>query len=223
MSGLPEVVALSLAWAVAATALVCVPGTVLAYLLANDALPAPRLLSSLVSLPLVLPPTAVGYLLLRLLADDGPLGHGTLGFDLDVLFTPKAVVLACAVMAFPLYVRTARVGFEAIDPRFRGIARSLGCRPVAAFVRVTLPLAFRSLLAAAILAFTRALGEFGATMVIAGNIPGRTQTLASAIFSAQQTGDSQRATVLVCLALLIGFIAVYATEWLAAKPSQHPA
>jgi molybdate transport system permease protein len=202
----------SVAWASLAVLLVTAPATLVAYLLARRDFPGKRVVSTLFSLPLVLPPTAVGYLLLRLFAYDGPLGRGTLGLDLDVILTWKAVVVACAVMATPLVVRTARVSFEGVDPRYEELARTLGYGRAATFVRFTLPLARRGLLAALILGFTRALGEFGATIILAGNIPGRTQTLATAIFSAQQAGRDAEANVLLVVALCVGFAAVFATE-----------
>lgn len=206
---------MTLLWASLATALVMVPGTAVAYALARYEFAGKRVVSTLFSLPLVLPPTAVGYLLLRLFAADGPLGRETLGLDLDVILTWKAVVLACAVMATPLVVRTARVSFEGVDPRYEDLARTLGHGPAATFFRVTLPLAARGLLAAVILGFTRAVGEFGATIILAGNIPGRTQTLASAIFSAQQAGREDEAGFLLGVALVVGFAAIFATEYLA--------
>jgi len=202
----------SVAWAGIAILLVMAPATLVAYLLARRDFRGKRVVSTLFSLPLVLPPTAVGYLLLRLFAYDGPLGTRTLGIDLDVILTWKAVVIACAVMATPLVVRTARVSFEGVDPRYEDLARTLGHGRVATFVRFTLPLAARGLLAALILGFTRALGEFGATIILAGNIPGRTQTLATAIFSAQQAGRDGEANALLLIALCAGFAAVYATE-----------
>jgi molybdate transport system permease protein len=202
----------SVAWASLAVLLVMVPATLVAYVLARRDFPGKRVVSTLFSLPLVLPPTAVGYLLLRLFAFDGPLGRGTIGLDLDVILTWRAVVVACAVMATPLVVRTARVSFEGVDPRYEALARTLGYGRAATFVRFTLPLARRGLLAALILGFTRALGEFGATIILAGNIPGRTQTLATAIFSAQQAGREGEANVLLAVALCVGFAAVFATE-----------
>jgi molybdate transport system permease protein len=189
-----EVLRNTLLWAALATALVMVPGTLVAWALARKEFPGKRIVSTLFSLPLVLPPTAVGYLLLRLFAVDGPLGRDTLGMDLDVILSWKAVVIACAVMATPLVVRTARVSFEAVDPRYEDMARTLGHGRAATFLRYTLPMARRGLLAALILGFTRAVGEFGATIILAGNIPGRTQTLATAIFSAQQAGPSPKRT-----------------------------
>lgn len=199
-------------WAALATGIVMVPGTLIAWVLARKQFPGKRVVAALFSLPLVLPPTAVGYLLLRLFAADGPLGRDTLGLDLDVILTWKAVVIACAVMATPLVVRTARVSFEAVDPRYEEMARTLGHGRVSTFLRFTLPLASRGLLAALILGFTRAIGEFGATIILAGNIPGRTQTLATAIFSAQQAGREAEANALLVIALAAGFAAVYATE-----------
>src|SRR5262249_7413361 len=148
-------------------------------------------------LPLVLPPTAIGYLLLELFARHGPLGSATLGFDPGVLFSARGAVLASAVVAFPLAARTARVAFEGVEPRLELMGRSLGLSRLEVFFRITLPLARRGLLAAVLLGFSRALGEFGATVIVAGNIPGRTQTLALAIFSDIQLGDTRHALFLV--------------------------
>lgn len=214
MSAVGTVLLLTLKVAAAATALVAVPAVALAYLLARRDFPGKRLVSTLVGLLLVLPPTAVGFLLLRLLAADGPLGRESLGFDLGLLLTWKGAVLASAVMSLPLAVRTAQVAFEGVDPRLAAVARTLGWSPAATFFRITLPLAGRGLAAALVLAFTRAVGEFGATVTLAGNIPGRTQTLASAIFTAQQVGDDARGEVLMLVALAVGFAAIWTAEWL---------
>jgi len=203
-----DAVLLTLRVASVATLLVMIPGVALAYLLARRDFPGKGVASTLVTLPLVLPPTAVGFLLLELLASDGPLG----GLGLDVLLTWKAAVLASAVMATPLVVRTARVAFEGIDPRLEAMARTLGHSRAKVFFTTTLPLAARGLLAAAILGFTRAVGEFGATVTLAGNIPGRTQTLASAIFSAQQVGNDKEAAVLLGIALALGVAAILISE-----------
>jgi len=211
---LTGIIASTVLWAGCSTLLVMIPGIPLAYALARYRFRGKGVVSTVVGLPLVLPPTAVGYLLLRLLADDGPLGREVLGVDLDILLTWRGVVVACAVVSMPLVVRTARVGFEGVDPRLEQMARTLGSGRAWTFVTVTLPLAGRGLVAAAVLGFTRAMGEFGATMVVAGNIPGRTQTLASAIFSAQQAGNAERAEALVAVALAVGFAAVFTTEWL---------
>ncbi len=212
MSSTLETVGLTALWASLATLLVVIPGTPLAYLLARKQFKGKGLISTFTSLPMVLPPTAVGFLLLQLFADQGPLGRQQLGLDLHILFTWKAVVIACAVMGSPLFLRTARISFEAVDPRLESMARTLGYGPVKTFFCMTLPLAWKGLLAAAILSFTRSLGEFGATVMIAGNIPGRTQTLSSAIFSAQQAGRVEHANWLVIIALAVGFLAIFSTE-----------
>lgn len=215
MSEVANIVGSTVVWSSSATLLVMLPAVPLAYLMARRDFWAKGVLNALTSLPMVLPPTAVGYLLLRLLADNGPLA--ALGLPFDVLFRWQAVVCACAVMALPLVLRTARVAFEAVDPRLEVMAATLGYPPLKAFFVITLPLAWRGLLAAAILGFTRGIGEFGATIMIAGNIPGRTQTLATAIFSAQQAGDESRAMGLIVVAIVVGFVAVYASEWLSRR------
>jgi molybdate transport system permease protein len=119
-----------------------------------------------------------------------------------------------AVMSFPLLVRSARTAFEEVDPRLVGLARTLGCPPAAAFFRVTLPLAWRGVLAGTVLAFARALGEFGATVMVAGNIPGRTRTLALAIFHDNQIGRDDRALALAGVTVALAFAALWTTEWL---------
>jgi molybdate transport system permease protein len=217
-----EAVRATLLWASLSTALVMIPGTLLAYVLARFDFRGKQILSTLVSLPLVLPPTAVGYLLLRVFAREGPLGQETLGIDLDILLTWKAVIVACGVMSLPLVVRTARVSFEGVNPRYELMARTLGYGCVRRLFAITLPLSMRGLLAAMILGFTRAMGEFGATVIVAGNIPGRTQTLSSAIFSAQQSGNEPQANVLLVVALAVGFTAVYVTESLSRPRSVPP-
>lgn len=187
----------------------------LGYLLSRARFRGKLWLNAVLILPMVLPPTAVGYLLLRLLADDGLLGRETLGLDLGVLLSWKAGVLAAAVLSFPIVLRTVKVTFDGIDPRLESMARTLGYGRLATFVRFTLPLGARGLVAAAILGFMRGMGEFGATVMIAGNIPGRTQTLALAIFSADQAGQDAEAHVLLLIALGAGLLAVLAAEYLA--------
>jgi molybdate transport system permease protein len=207
----------TLLWATLSTTLVMIPGILIAYALSRYEFFGKKTLSTLSSLPLVLPPTAAGFLLLGLFADSGLLGRRSLGFDLDILLNWKGVVLACSFMSVPLVIRTARVSFDAVNPRYEDMARTLGRSPVRVFFTVTLPLAGRGLVAAMILGFTRAMGEFGASVVLAGNIPGKTQTLASAIYTAQQSGNARQANILLCVALVIGFGAVFSTEWLTRK------
>jgi molybdate transport system permease protein len=198
--------------ALAATVGVAPVGIAVGHVLARKAFPGKSLIETFVALPLVLPPTAIGYLLLMLFARSGLLGERRLGFDPGLLFTWKAAVLASAVVALPLVARTARAAFEEVEPRFELMARTLGFSPWRAFVAVTLPLARRGLLAAVVLGFGRALGEFGATVIVAGNIPGRTQTLALAIFSEIQLGDTRAALRLVAITVAIAFLLMWAVE-----------
>ncbi len=212
MGGELSLVLFSLAVAALATVLILPPGVAVAYGLARWEGAGKGLIETVLVLPLVLPPTAVGLVLLELLARGGPLGRVLDALGVEVVFTPKAVVLASAVMAFPLLVRSARAAFEEVDPRLVAVARTLGDTRVRAFFRVTLPLAWRGLLTGTLLAFSRALGEFGATVLVAGNIPGRTQTLALAIFHRTQLGQDAQALRLAGIATLVAFAAIYATE-----------
>lgn len=159
------------------------------------------------TLPLVLPPTAAGFILLAILAR----------INADILFTSTAVVIACAVMSFPLMFRAFRTAIDESNARCFDVARTLGCSPSRAFVRVTLPLAWRGLAAGALLAWCRAIGEFGATILVAGNIPGRTQTLALAIYDRVQAGRDDEAMVLVGWVAAIAFAAVIGSELLARR------
>jgi molybdate transport system permease protein len=213
---------LSLKVALCATLVIAPLGTLGGLVLARRRFVGLSVVETLMTLPLVLPPTAVGYILLGLLARDGPFGVKNLGFDLDLLLTWKGAVVAAAVMSLPLVVRTARVAFEEVDPRLEAMARTLGLGRWRTFAAVTLPLARRGLLAATLLGFARALGEFGATVVVAGNIPGRTQTLALAIFNDLQVGDDQRATWLVLITVVIAFAAVFTVERLV-RPARRRA
>ena len=217
--GLEEarIVAFTVEMALLTTALVLVPGVAAAFLLARYRGPGKGALDTVLSLPLVLPPTVVGFLLLELLGRNRPLGAWLFEWGIEIVFTWKAVVLATAVMSFPLLVRSARTGFEEVDPRLVGLARTLGAGPFAAFFRVALPLAWRGVLAGVVLAFSRALGEFGATIMIAGNIPGRTQTLALAIFHDVQVGRDDRAVGLAAVTVGLAFAALWTTEWIAVR------
>lgn len=216
MEAITHIVFYTLLWASLSTVIVLLLAVPLAYLITRTHFRGKDILTSIAGLPLVLPPTAVGFLLLLLLSDSGILGR------LNLLLSWKAVVLACSVMSFPLVLRTARVSFEAVNPRLEAMSRTLGHGPCKTFCSITLPLAARGILAAAILGFTRAMGEFGATVIIAGNIPGRTQTLSSAIYSAQQSGNDQQANTLLVIALTIGFAAVFISERLS-RPTKGAA
>jgi molybdate transport system permease protein len=199
--------------AAAATFLNLVPGIAVAWVLSRRGWRGRAVLETLVTLPLVLPPTAVGLALLLLFGRQGPLGRPLYEyFGLDIAFTWRGVVLASAVVAFPLLVRSARSAFEEVDPRLPAVARTLGRGPVRAFFEVELPLAWRGVLAGMVLAFARALGEFGATILVAGNIPGRTQTVALALFQQVQLGRDREALMLAGVSALLAAAALIVAE-----------
>jgi molybdate transport system permease protein len=175
---------------------------------------------TIVTLPLVLPPVATGLVLLKLLGRRGTLGaffHDRLG--VDIVFTWRAVVVAAAVMSFPLLVRSARVGFQSVNQRLEVIARTLGASDARVFFTITLPLASRGIIAGIVLAFARAIGEFGATILVAGNIPGKTTTLSLQIFESVQLGDDATAYRLLIVCVVIAFSAVWFSELLMKKSS----
>ena len=201
--------------ALAATALMLPVGVALAWVLARRRFPGKALVETVVSLPLVMPPVATGLLLLWLLGRRGPFGGLFDAAGIEIVFTPAAVVIAMAIMGLPLLVRTARAGFEQVTRRYEQIAETLGARPWRVFRTVTLPLAARNILAGALLGFTRALGEFGATIVVAGSIPGRTRTLAVGIYSFTETGQDDQAAALLVISVLLAFGAVLAANRLA--------
>ena len=201
--------------AIAATSLMLVPGVAVAWLLARRNFRGKSLVETLVSLPLVMPPVATGLLLLWLFSRRGPLGAVLARMGVEVVFTPAAVVIAMAVMGLPLLVRTARAGFEQVTRRYEQIAETLGAGPWRVFSTVTLPLAARNILAGAVLGFSRALGEFGATIVVAGSIHGRTRTLAVGIYSYTESGQDEQAAVLLSISVAIAFAAVFASNRLA--------
>jgi molybdate transport system permease protein len=180
-----------------ATAIDIVLGVAVAFGLSRWRSSARELVDSLLTLPLVMPPTVLGYYLLVLLGRRGVIGAWLDKFDIQLVFTWQGAVIASAVVAFPLVLKSARTAFETVDPQFERAARTLGISEAAVFFRVTLPLAARGILAGALLAFARALGEFGATLMIAGNLPGRTQTLSVAVYAAVQAGDDSTANILV--------------------------
>ena len=202
--------ALSLKVAGWATAINLVLGVAVGYLLARTRFPGRDLLDTLLTLPLVMPPTVLGYYLLVLIGRRGWLGgwlHDQFGINL--VFTWQGAVIAATIVAFPLVFKPARAAFEAVDGQLEQAARVLGVSEFALFMRVTLPLAWRGILAGLLLGFARAMGEFGATLMVAGSIPGRTQTLSVAVYEAVQAGQDHTANVLVlitsvvCIAVLL--------------------
>ncbi len=203
--------ALSLKVAGWATLIDLLLGVAVGFVLARARFAGRDLLDSLLTLPMVMPPTVLGYYLLVLVGRRGWFGgwlHEHLGIDL--VFTWQGAVIAAAVVAFPLVFKPARAAFEVVDGQLEQAARVLGVSELAVFFRVTLPLAWRGILAGVLLAFARALGEFGATLMVAGSIPGKTQTLSIAVYEAVQAGDDATAnalvaiTSLVCVLVLLG-------------------
>ena len=208
-----QILALTLRTAALSTLLIVPPALATAWLLARHRWRGKSLIETVVALPLVMPPVATGLILLELLGRRGPIGgwlHRT--FDVDIVFTWRAVVAAMMVMSFPLLVRAARVAFEEVDPRVEQIAGTLGASDVRVFMTITLPLAARGIVSGMLLAFARAIGEFGATILVAGNIPGRTSTLSLAIYNLVQLGRDDEAFRLMGVAVLIAFAAVWISE-----------
>jgi molybdate transport system permease protein len=205
------------AWVAALSTLVILPlGLAVAWLLARFEWPGKTVVETVVSLPLVMPPVATGLILLEVLGRRGILGgflHEHL--DLDIVFTWRAVLIALAVMSFPLLVRSTRIAFEAVNPRLEQIARTLGAGQVRVFCTITLPLARHGIIGGMLLAFARALGEFGATFIVAGYIPGKTATLSLAIYQSFQLGEDRQAYRLLALSVVLAFAAVWGSEWLA--------
>jgi molybdate transport system permease protein len=203
------------AWVAGLSTLLILPaGLATAWVLARHHWPGKSLVETLVTLPLVMPPVATGLILLKVLGRRGLLGrffHDTLHFD--VAFTWRAVLVALAVMSFPLLVLFTRVAFEQVNPRFEQIARTLGAGEWRVFFSITVPLAWRGIIGGMILAFARALGEFGATIMVAGNIPGRTATLSLSIYDSVDLGQDAAAARLLGISVALAFAAVWAGQW----------
>ncbi len=210
-----QIVAFSIAMALLGTTLILPPGVALGWLLARKNWPGKTLVETLVALPLVLPPVLTGLVLLRLFGRRGPLGAWLdQTFQTDIIFTWKAVVLALSVMSLPLLVRNARAAIEEVDPELEQMARTLGSPEWRVFLFITLPLAKRGILAGMLLAFARALGEFGATIMVAGNIPGKTTTLSVAIYQHVQLGQDDTVWKLSAISAGIAFAVLYLSEML---------
>ena len=213
--GLTGMLLLTLRVAAVATLLALPPAVALGYGLARRRFRGRALVQALVALPMVLPPVAVGLGLLWLFGRRGPLGPLLDALGIEVIFTWHAAVLAAALVGFPLFARACEQAFAAVDPRYERVARSLGASPLRAFARVTLPLASRGILYGALLAFARGLGEFGATAIVAGIVPGRTETLALGIWSRIQMGDDAGARALCAASFALALAAMLVAElWL---------
>ena len=211
----------TLATAALATILMVPPGLLIAWVLARKRFRGRLLLDTLVSLPLVMPPVATGLLLLTLFAPFGPIGRVLARAGVQVVFTWKAVVLAMTVMGLPLFVRTVRAGLEQVDRRYEAAASTLGAGPFRVFLTVTLPLARPAVVGGAVLGFARAIGEFGATIMIAGSIPGSTRTLAVAIYSLSEIGRTREAAGLALVCAAIAFAALWWSSRLVWPAGEH--
>jgi molybdate transport system permease protein len=214
-----EALGLSLKVAVASVIFSLPFGLAAAWLLARRSFPGKSLVDGIVHLPLVVPPVVVGYALLVLLGRRGPVGawlYDTLG--ITIAFTWKGAAIAAAVMAFPLMVRAMRLSLEAVDRRLESAARTLGAGHLRVFATITLPLMAPGILAGVVLAFARALGEFGATITFVSNIPGETRTLPIALYTLTQTPDGEAAAArLALIAVALALAALVASEWLARR------
>jgi molybdate transport system permease protein len=214
-----EALGLSLRVAVASVVFSLPLGLAAAWLLARRSFPGKSLVDGIIHLPLVVPPVVVGYALLVLLGRRGPVGAWLYdSFGITIAFTWKGAAVAAAVMAFPLMVRAMRLSPEAVDRRLEAAARTLGAGRIRVFLTITLPLMAPGILAGVVLAFARALGEFGATITFVSNIPGETRTLPIALYTLTQTPDGEAAAArLALIAVALALAAVVASEWLARR------
>lgn len=210
--------ALSLSLKVAgwATALNIVLGIGVGFFLARSRFPGRDLLDTFLTLPMVMPPTVLGYYLLVLVGRRSAFGSWLYDtFGINLIFTWQGAVIAATVVTFPLVFKPARAAFEAVDGQLEQAARVLGVSELAIFFRITLPLAWRGILAGVLLAFARALGEFGATLMVAGSIPGRTQTLSIAVYEAVQAGKDDTANMLVVITSIVCVVVLLSASRLA--------
>ncbi len=217
-----HVILFTLAVCSLSTILITPFGLGLAWLLARKHWRGKTVVEALVAIPLVIPPVATGLILLKLLGRRGLIGgflyrHG----GWDIVFTWKAVVISSAVMSFPLLVRAARVGFEGVDRALEEVAHLEGAGRLRVLFAITIPLAARGIAAGIVLAFARALGEFGATILVAGNIAGKTTTLSLRIYEAVQLGEDGTAWRLVAICVLLSFGAVFLSEWLSRTDASY--
>jgi molybdate transport system permease protein len=213
---------LSLRVAATATVFAAVLGIVLAYVLAKGRFPGRGLLEAIASVPIVLPPTVLGYYLLVTLGVRSPIGRAWESvFGHTLVFTPTAAIIAATVSATPFVLRAARAAIEAVDPRYEQAARTIGLPEWRVAGQVTLPLARRGLIAGVALGFARALGDFGVTVMLAGNIPGRTQTLPIAVYDAVQSGNDRGASVMSAVLAGIAIVVLVVVNRLSRTPSER--
>ena len=209
-----EITLFSIVVGLAATLLILPFGITLAWLFARKEWPLKSILETFVLLPLVMPPVSTGLILLKIFGRRSPLGQWLYERGIEIVFNWKGVLIAMSVMSFPLLVRSVRTSFAEVNPRLEQIAATLGASSLKIFFVITIPLAYRGIIAGAMLAFSRALGEFGATILLAGNIPGKTQTLSLAIYNFVQLGKDTEAYALLGITVALAFLFVWCSEWL---------
>ena len=207
-----QITLFTLAVGLASTVVILPFGIALAWLFARKEWPLKSALETVVLLPLVMPPVSTGLILLRIFGRRSPLGQWLYDRGVEIVFNWKGVLIAMAVMSLPLLVRSVRTSFSEVNPRLEQIAATLGASGLRIFFVITVPLAYKGIVAGALLAFSRALGEFGATILLAGNIPGRTQTLSLAIFNFVQTGKDTDAYTLLGITVVLAFVFVWCSE-----------
>jgi molybdate transport system permease protein len=209
-----QITLFSLSVGLASTLLVLPFGIAFAWLFARKEWPLKSVLETIVLLPLVMPPVSTGLILLKIFGRRSPLGQWLYERGVEIVFNWKGVLIAMAVMSFPLLVRTVRTSFAEVNLRLEQIAATLGASPLRILFVITIPLAYKGIVAGALLAFSRALGEFGATILLAGNIPGETQTLSLAIYNFVQVGKDSEAYTLLGITVGFAFLFVWSSEWL---------
>lgn len=216
-----EPVILSLKVASLATVIAFILGMAAAYVMTRTGIPGKNIWETLLILPMVLPPSIVGYLLLRLFGKRGLIGAFLLDtFGIQVVFTWVACVIAAVVVSFPLMYQNAKGAFLTVDETYEQAARTLGSRPFKVFRTITVPLSAPGIVSGIVLTFARALGEFGATLMLAGNIPGKTQTIPTSIYYAVTTGKEDQAEMLVLVMIIFSFVIVFGLNtWLKKKNS----
>jgi molybdate transport system permease protein len=209
-----QITVFSLSVGLASTLLILPFGVVLAWLFARKTWPLKSFVETVVLLPLVMPPVSTGLILLKIFGRRSPIGQWLYERGVEIVFNWKGVLIAMSVMSFPLLVRSVRTSFAEVNPRLEQIAATLGASPLKIFFVITIPLAYKGIVAGALLAFSRALGEFGATILLAGNIPGETQTLSLAVYNFVQIGKDSDAFVLLGITVALAFLFVWSSEWL---------
>lgn len=209
-----QITIFSLAVGLASTLLILPFGIALAWLFARKEWPLKSAIETVMLLPLVMPPVSTGLVLLKIFGRRSPLGQWLYERGIEIVFNWKGVLIAMSVMSFPLLVRSVRTSFTEVNLRLEQIAATLGASPLRIFFVVTIPLAYKGIVAGALLAFSRALGEFGATILLAGNIPGQTQTLSLAIYNFVQLGKDPEAYTLLGITVVLAFLFVWCSEWL---------